>query len=226
MTAVSVPQEQRVTLSCVPWEAYVGIGELLRDHPIRMTYDRGRLEIMTLSREHERMKKLLARLFEAMTEELNVPVEGGGSTTFQREDLERGLEPDECYWIEHEAQMRVKDDYDPDTDPPPDLALEVEFSRGINRINIYAALGIPEIWRCARGAVEILILQEDGRYQPSETSRSFPQVPVAELSRFLGQRNTLSVNDILREFREWVRSQIASGWATKKTRKGKRSRGS
>src|SRR5262249_29254374 len=141
-------QEQRVTLHCVSWAAYVGIGEFLRDQPIRLTYSHGSLEIMTLSLEHERAKKLLARLVEALTEEFNVPAECGGSTTCRREDLERGLEPDECYWNEHQAQMRGKPNFDPETDPPPDLAIEVEITRSVlNRLGIYAALGVPEVWR-------------------------------------------------------------------------------
>src|SRR4051794_16762874 len=102
MATATVTQEQRVTLHCVSWAAYVGIGELLRDQPIRLTYDRGSLEIMTTSREHERAKKLLARLVEALTVELDIDLTSGGSTTCRREELERGLEPDECYWIEHE----------------------------------------------------------------------------------------------------------------------------
>jgi Uma2 family endonuclease len=216
--AVGTGQAQRVTLHCVSWPAYVGIGEFLREQPIRLTYDRGSLEIMTTSREHERLKKLLARLVETLTVELNVDATSGGSTTCKREDLERGLEPDECYWIEHEPQMRDKDTYDSDIDPPPDLALEVEISRNVlDRLGIYAALGIPEVWRYDGEAIQILILGPKGEYQTSTTSKALPQVPVAELAQFLAMRHGLSETQLIRQFRDWVQ-QEAPGWTVKKPR--------
>jgi Uma2 family endonuclease len=220
MATVTAPaaQEQRVTLNCVSWEAYVGIGEYLRDQPIRLTYDRESLEIRTTSREHERAKTLLARFLETLTEELEVDLTSGGSTTCRREDLERGLEPDECYWIEHEPQMRDKDSYDPETDPPPDLALEVAISRNVlNRLRIYAALGVPEVWRYDGEAIQILLPGLKGEYQKSATSRALPQVPVAELARFLALRQGWSETQLVRQFRDWVR-QEAPGWTLKKPR--------
>jgi Uma2 family endonuclease len=223
MATVSVPQEQRITLSCVSWEAYVGIGEFLKDQPIRMTYDRGALEITTLSRQHERVKTILARMLETLTVELGIDLTSGGSTTFRREELERGMEPDECYWIEHEAEMRDKDSYDPETDPPPDLALEVEVSRSVlNRLGIYAALGIPEVWRYDGETVQVLLLDPGGEYQPSANSRVFPQLPVAELARFLELRHTLSETQLIRQFADWVRQQQAAGWGAKKPSRRKK----
>jgi len=222
MATATVTQEQRVTLHCVSWEAYVGIGEWLREQPIRLTYSQGSLEIMTLSLDHEQAKTLLARMLETLTLELNIDVKSGGSTTCKREDLERGLEPDECYWIEHEPQMRSKSDYAPETDPPPDLAIEVEISRNVlNRLKIYAALGIPEVWRYDGQAVQILLLGPKGEYQASSTSKALPQVPVAECARFLALRNNLSETQLIRQFRDWVR-QEAPGWAAKKPRARKK----
>lgn len=223
MANITIPQEQRVTLSCVTWEAYVGIGEYLRDQPIRMTYDRGMLEISTLSREHERPSKLLGRLFDVLTEEFDIAADGGGSTTLQREGLQRGLEPDECYWIEHEEQMSGKDSYDPEIDPPPDLALEVEISRTfLNRIGIFAALGVPEVWHYDGSAVQVLILQPEGGYERGARSRIIPQVPIPELARFLAQRNSIKISHLIRGFREWVREQQETGWGVKKPRGRKR----
>src|SRR5262245_59140266 len=139
MATVSAPEQQRIVLK-VDWDGYVSIGETLRDQPMRMTYNQGALEIMVLSLEHEKFKALLGRMVEALTEELNLDLQSGGSTTFAREELDRGLEADECYWIQHEAQMRGKTSFDPDADPPPDLALEVEITRNIvKRLKIYAA---------------------------------------------------------------------------------------
>ena len=126
-TATSPLQQQRIVLR-VDWQGYVRIGEVLLDPRVRMTYSHGRLEIMTLSLEHEWLKKLIARMLELLMFALNLEVKPGGSTTSRKEELDSGMEPDECYWIEREPQMRGKDSYDPDIDPPPDLALEVEIS--------------------------------------------------------------------------------------------------
>ncbi len=218
MATVSIAEERRYTMSDVSWATYVFLGDLLMDQPIRMNYDRGRLEIMTLSRLHERLKKLLGRLVQALTEELGIDVSDGGSTTCRREEMEKGTEPDECWWIQHEAQMRDKDTYDPEIDPPPDLALEVEISRSIlDRLAICAGLGIPELWRCDGQTVGVLLLGADGTYHPSPVSKALPQVPVAELAQFLELRHTMSHTQLIRQFREWVREQ-APGWTTKKPR--------
>src|SRR6185369_5145484 len=121
----SKPEPPRIVFQ-VDWKGYVAIGAALQDQPIRMTYHRGRLEIMTVSHLHEWAKKVLGRLVESLTEELNIEIHSGGSTTFRDEDVDAGLEPDECYWIQNERAMRARSEYDPDVDPPPDLAIEVE----------------------------------------------------------------------------------------------------
>ena len=148
MSTVVKTQEQRFVFSNMDWPSYLAMGEILRDRPIRMTYDRGVLELMTTSPEHEKAKKLLGRFVEALTEELDIDIASGGSMTCRREDEEGSLEPDECYWIEHEEQVRGRIDIDLESDPPPDLAIEAEISRSVlSRLGIYARLGVPEVWR-------------------------------------------------------------------------------
>jgi Uma2 family endonuclease len=147
----------------------------------------------------------------------------GRSTTFRREELERGLEADECWWIEHEEQMRGKAEFDPDADPPPDLALEVEITRSvIKRLPIYAALGIPEVWRYDGKTIQVLHLMPNGECQPSPSSKALPMVPVPELIQFLDLRHTLSETQVIRQFRVWVRQQQAAGWGAKKARTRKK----
>lgn len=101
--------EQCLVLYDVDWQMYDRLLHDLEGRHLRWNYDRGRLEIMTTSPQHERLKKLLARLFETLTLELNVPIAGFGSFAFRREDLERGLEPDECWYVEHEFQIRGRE---------------------------------------------------------------------------------------------------------------------
>jgi Uma2 family endonuclease len=201
----------------------VAIGEALRDWPIRITYDRGEMEFTTTSSKHERGGHLWGRLVCVLTEELNINMEAGGGMTFQREDLERGFEPDECYWIEHEPQMRHKDSYDSKTDPPPDLALEVEITRSaLNRMSIYAAMRIPEVWRWDGKKIHIHVLSGDSQYVESAQSRAFPFLPVQELVRFVNMRNQLGTTALVRAFRAWVREQQAKGWRDQDKPKSKR----
>src|SRR5689334_11793854 len=112
VATVQTPNEQRFLLRNVDWPRYRAFAEALGEAHVRLTYDRGNLEFMTLSHGHERWSKLLGQFIEVLTEELNLPRQSGGSTTFDRADLERGLEPDQCYYLSHEPLVRNKDEID------------------------------------------------------------------------------------------------------------------
>jgi Uma2 family endonuclease len=149
-------------------------------------------------------------MIEAMTEELNIPILSGGSTTFKKELQQKGLEPDECYWVATEHAMRGRTDIDFEVDPPPDIAVEVEISRSVlNRLGIYAALRVAELWRSDGHWISIVQLQEDGTYAPVEQSPSFPWLPLAELGRFLRESSTTDETSWIRSFRAWVRAELA-----------------
>lgn len=212
MATVSTPTEQRLRLSAVSWDSYLRLGDALGPRQIRLTYDRGELEIMVLSGEHERFKKWLGRLVEALTEELEIDIASGGSMTCRREELLRGIEPDDCYWIENEPAVRGRTDIDLDVDPPPDLALETEVSRSIlDRLGILAALRVPEVWRWNGETLHVLLLNSEGKYEESSHSKAFPFLPVAELAAFLTQSDR-SETQMVRSFRAWVREQVKLGW--------------
>jgi len=200
---------QRLTLDGISWSEYRAIGEILRDRPaLRLTFDEGRLEIMTTSPEHEKYKVRLGRLIEILAEEFGTPLEPGGNMTFQREDRGRGLEPDQCYWIANEAQVRNKDTWDPAIDPPPDLAVEIEVSRSAAaRLGIYAVLGVPEIWRFDGEHLRVLLLGEDIRYHESATSQAFSDLRVEGMEAFVRLDTKLDYMSMARTFREWVRAK-------------------
>lgn len=212
MLPIAVQAEQRLRLSCIPWEAYIAFTDILGDRPIRVTYDRGEMEIMSPSNRHENRKRLLGRLIEELTMELGIDIASGGSTTYRRKVLARGLEPDESYWIEHEPVVRGREDIDLDNDPPPDLALEIEISRSaLDRMSIYAALGVPEVWRWDGKKLGINLLTKRGTYRTSDRSKAFPFLPLAEFAGFL-ERTTLSETQLLRSFRAWVRKMQKQNW--------------
>jgi len=212
LPAAALPAEQHVVLSPVSWATYKAIGDLLQDHNVRLNYSRGALEIMTVSPRHERYKHLLVLLIAVLAEELDIDVAGFGSMTFQREVLDRGMEPDECYWIAHEAAVRGRRVIDLASDPPPDLVLEIEVSRNlVARLPILAAFRVPEVWRCREGTLQMLLLQADGQYAAAERSLAFPFLPLADFARFLNPDAAESETKLLRAFRAWVR-QEAGNW--------------
>jgi Uma2 family endonuclease len=210
MTDLLAPQQQ-ITLTDISWEGYETILNLLGDRPVRVTYSQGVLELMILSYAHERYKKLLARLVETLTEELNIPMESGGSTTFKRQTLERGLEPDECFYIQNQALVRGKQSIDLNEDPPPDLVIEIDITHSaINRMEIYAALGVPELWRWDNGALQFWVLSQH-QYQQVQHSATFPQLAKTDLEPFIALSEQVDQTTIIRRFRAWVRDNLLDG---------------
>src|SRR5262249_518426 len=147
-----------VVLSGVRWHTYEALLHDLGGRHIRLTYDRGNLEIMAPLFRHERYADVLAELVKALARAAKRRTGGAGSTTFRREDLERGLEPDRCFYIDNLVAVAGKLELDPAHDPPPDLAIEVDiWSSSLNRLEIYAALGVPEVWRYDGEHFEVLL---------------------------------------------------------------------
>jgi Uma2 family endonuclease len=219
MASICVPAEQRLRLSGIPWETYVLYSDGLGPRHVRVTYDRGEMEIMVLSPEHENRKKLLGRLVEALTVELGIDIASFGSMTCRRKGRKRGLEPDDAYWIANEPSVRGRRDIDLEVDPPPDLALEIEISRStLDRMAIYAALRVPELWCWDGESLRVFLLSAKGTYRPSDRSKAFPCLPLAEFAQFLMDTD-LSETQLIRSFQEWVRGQQKLGWKRGKNRK-------
>ena len=172
METVKSPAEQRILLSNVSWETYERLLEDHRDSSApRFTFDRGMLEIISPSPEHEKFNRRIAQLVLAVTEEMGIESEDLGSTTFRREDLEHGFEPDSCFYIQNEERVRGKDRIDLSVAPPPDLVIDIT-SPSINKLPIYARLGVPEVWRYDGEKLEILKLGSDGYAAVAESTPS------------------------------------------------------
>jgi Uma2 family endonuclease len=214
-TALLTPRLQsdhteRILLDGIRWSTYEALLEDLVHRHIRLTYDRGSLEIMTLSPPHEFSKTRLARMIETLTEELNIPIRSGGSQTCRSQLKEKGLEPDECYWVENEPLIRGKEDIDLELDPPPDIAVEIEVSRSVlDRLGIYAALRVPEVWRYDGRTLTIMQLQIDQSYAIVDQSPSFPWLPLDRFRQFLAESGTMGETRWIRSFRAWVRTEVA-----------------
>jgi Uma2 family endonuclease len=206
----SAPRE-RLVLYSVPWAHYLRLGRLLADRRLRMTFDRGTLEIMTLSPEHERWKHLLRRLVEAISDVLAIRIAGYGSMTCKRRKKRKGLEPDECYWVANAAAVQGKDHIDLRVDPPPDLAMEIEVTHSaLDRMNIYSALRVTEVWRFDGQVLTFHQLQADGSYLLISTSVAFPGLTAADLMTFLARRGQQDEFDLLQDCRAWLHKRFGA----------------
>jgi len=150
---------QSLLLSGVSWRTYLRLLRTFADRRLRITYDRGALEIGTLSPEHEHFKTLLGYLILVLVEELGGNMASFGSMTFLGRKRRRGLEPDQCYWIQNEPLVRYQDSIDLARDPPPDLVVEIDLSpSALDRLAIYAALRVPEVWCFGGQSLRIQLL--------------------------------------------------------------------
>jgi Uma2 family endonuclease len=212
-SAPFAPGPSSLLLHGVSWLFYETILNELQTTGQRLylTYDCGELEIMAPLEIHERAKKLIGALIEDTCVELGMSMEMFGSTTFRREELEKGLEPDECYYIQNAAAVRGRRKLDFTKDPPPGLAVEVDVtSRSLPRMPIYAALGVPELWRQSASGLQFLTLNRPNEYIPSARSIAFPFLAPADLERFLKMLYLLDSSKIRREFRQWVREAASN----------------
>jgi Uma2 family endonuclease len=203
---ISLPDQEHVYLPGVSYATYEALLEDIEGHRrLRVSYHHGEMEIMTLSQAHERAKTLVGRMIEALTEELGIPVMSCGSTTFKDEMKDCGLEPDECYYIQHEADVRGRKIKLGD-DPPPDLVVEVDITTSVvKRLPIYAALGFPEIWQYIGSEIVIHQLQPTGIYAITPQSLALPMVPVSKLVEHLERSDQTDETTWIRVFRQWIR---------------------
>jgi Uma2 family endonuclease len=139
--------------------------------------------------KHEKAKVLIGNMVTILLEELEIDNECFGSSTFKRQDMAKGIEPDDCFYIENAAQMVGKDRIDLMVDPPPDLAIEVDVTSKTG-LDAYQALGVSELWRFDNGQLRISVLQ-NGQYQDANFSPHFPDFPIVEtIAQFLEQSRT------------------------------------
>lgn len=190
-----------VVLSEIDWDMYEKLRGSEGNRNVRMTYNRGILELMSPSKLHERVAEILGRFIIAWTEERTIPVQSCGTVTFKRKTLGRGLEPDKCYYIQNESIVRAKDELDLTIDPPPDLAVEVDVtSSSESRMEIYSSIGVPEIWRWCDDELTVLELS-DGEYAERDDSIALPGFPLKKAVELIASRHATDETSLARMFR-------------------------
>ncbi len=198
----------RVVLFDVSWQTYELLLRDLAEQHVFLTYDRGTLEIMSPLFKHERAGRLLARLVQSYTEVRDIPIVSCGTTTWRRESLARGLEADECFYVQNEPLIRGREEVSLDRDPPPDLAVEVDITRSsLEKQAIYAALKIPELWRFENDQLQIFVLKPNGEYQQVDQSPALPGLALAQIDRFMRERLSMGETEWIRAFRDAITAQ-------------------
>jgi len=208
MAAVLSLPEQKVILKGVSWETYERLlAEHQEESSTRFTYDGGILEIMVLSARHEKPNRTLALLVEVLAEEMSLNIEWLGSTTCKRPDLLKGFEPDSCFYVQHADAIRDKEEIDLTVDPPPDLVIEIDITHpSLEKLPIYAAVGVPEVWRYDGTRVTFYYLAGES-YTEGTHSVALPPLTGEQATRFLAERTQQQSTAWLRTVRAWARTQ-------------------
>ncbi|MGB6017109.1 MAG: Uma2 family endonuclease, partial [Nodosilinea sp.] len=192
-----------MTVSGLSWQHYqLFLAELGENRATRLAYSGGSLEIRMPSKLHEIVNRLLSKIIFALAEELGLDIVDLGSTTWNREDLDRGIEPDSCFFIQNAGLVQG---LNPEMPPnlSPDLAVEVDIaSASDQKLAIYQALGVPELWLYRNGKVKILDLRGEQIHEV-ESSLAFSIVSASQLQAWIELRETntdLTVVKVVRQF--------------------------
>ncbi len=206
----TIPQpfgEKRVTFHHLNWQAYQQILHALGENSAaRLTYNLGILEITMPLEDHEFAARLIELFIRILVVEMGLKIKTMGSTTLEREDLDRSPEPDNAYYIQNQHLVAGRN-VDLQNDPPPDLVVEIDITHtDIDKLQLYATLGVSEFWRYNGRLWRIYQLQS-GQYQEVESSPTFPFIAKENLYEFLNQAQQDEV-EAEQMFRTWVRQQV------------------
>jgi Uma2 family endonuclease len=203
-TKKHIEVDSAILMTGATWKTYEALLEQYDGLPQRINFDGGVLEVMTLSAEHEMYSRFLVKLMTVIELDRGISIAARGSSTLKQLRRQKGLEPDECFYIANESKIRLKDRIDLSIDPPPDLVVEIDITHHVvDREAIYAAFGVREMWKFDGRNVEAFKLSR-GKWQRIETSLSLPFLKPAELSPFLRRLKKQDERTVLLAFRDWL----------------------
>lgn len=203
-----MPADSVLTQHGVSWDEYEELLKAVGEASgLRISYDEGRLQIMTLSQRHERYSTLIERIVDRVSGFLRIKILFYGSATMKKQRKQKGVEPDACFYVQNATLVGTKDEIDFNVDPPPDVVVEVDLHHeSLSKFPIYAALGVPEVWRYDGDSLTIYQLRDE-QYVASEASLSLPLFTSAVLTEFLARSPKQDQYDILLAFEEWLKTQ-------------------
>jgi Uma2 family endonuclease len=198
----------QLLLKELDWQKFESIlSELGEKRVSRLSYSNGVLEIMVPLPEHEKDKEIIGEMVRILLDALNINFEPLGSTTFKNERMNQAVEPDACFYIENYQAVIGKNRLNLESDPPPDLALEIDITSRTHLDN-YRLLGVPELWRYTQKGLQIYLLQK-GEYIESLTSPNFPNLPIIELiNQSVQQSQKLGRSEAMRNFKKWLKENL------------------
>ena len=206
-----LPAGAKLQLPNVDWDEYEHLLSQMEMFPgHRLSYDRGRLDIMSPKRDHEAYKFFIGRIVELLAEEKQIDIEPSGTTTLRRRTLELGAEPDESFYIQNAPRVVDHLETNLEVDPPPDLIIEIDTTNeSLHKFKIYAALGVPEIWRYDVQQAHFYTLAGEG-YENIQNSIAFPEFTALDLTQYLERRKAEGHSRALRAFRQMLRARASS----------------
>lgn len=205
-----LPEDASLTFRDVSWDEYEELLEQVGEAPgLRITYDNGSLHVMTISTEHEKYADFIKSLIAGIRLRLQINILAFGSATMRKRRRSKGHEPDACFYVQTAALIGNKIELDFETDPPPDIVVEVDVHHDSRpRFRVYAALGVAEIWRYNGQAMTIYLLSEERdeqQYLEGDTSAALPMLSATLLTEMLDRMRTDGELSALLAFDEWLR---------------------
>jgi Uma2 family endonuclease len=206
-----LPAGASLRLQNVAWDEYEYFITQMESHPgYRVSYDCGRLVVMSPLAEHEEYKETILILIRALAEESGVTLESRGATTFKSKRLAKGAEPDTCFYVQNAARLIGQRTITLGIDPPPDVVVEIDTTNeSLDKFGIYAALGVPEIWRYDGEKTYFYQLSETS-YREIQSSIAFSGLTAADLTRLIGLSKTEGQTAAVAEFRKSLRERRSS----------------
>jgi Uma2 family endonuclease len=206
-----LPAGALLRLQNVGWDEYEHLLTQMDDYPgHRLSYDCGRLTVMSPSTEHEEYKDSIYSLVRVMSLELGVTLETRGAATFKSKLLKKGLEPDACFYVQNAARIIGKRRIILDVDPPPDVVVEVDTTNeSLPKFPIYVALGVPEIWRYDGQRTHFYKLAGE-EYEVIQNSLAFPNFTTEDLTQYMEQSKTEGQTAALTALIKMIRARASS----------------
>jgi len=198
-----LPRGATLILQKVSWDDYEALTYdlMIAGRHARVSYDHGRVEIVSPLNEHESYCRFIDALVRAYAEHLNVKLEAVGQTTWRRRVLQQGLEPDCCYYVTSADRIIGVKRINLDVDPPPDIAVEIDITNdSLSKFHIYAALKIPEIWRYDGKTFQFYQLAGASYHKTAESS-ALPGLKPQMLATALDESEVVGQTEALAAFR-------------------------
>ena len=200
-----LPADAVVVFRHVGWEDYEELlAQVGEASGLRLSYDDGILTAMTLGTEHEKYARFIEKLLTVLSLKKRIAILSFGAATIKRPSQRKGLEPDACFYVQRAEELGNRVQLDFEHDPPPDVAVEIDVHHSSEeKLSIYVALGVPEVWRYDGQRLRMFVLRGVG-YEEVERSQALPVLTSEAVTGFLERLRREGELQALLAFDEWI----------------------